>query len=177
MKIIDAITSSWSATRVQLFDRLTGLDDDEFLWEPVGGMWSVRSTADGWRVDWDDSDPEPSPVTTIAWRMWHIAVDALDSYSSRAFGTSGTSLAGRDWVGTAAEAIDLTGGAFDTFERGFRDLGEDGLARELGAAWTHYSDATYLELFLHAHREVTHHSAEIALMRDLYRASHADPHG
>lgn len=147
MEIIDAVTSSWSATRDQLFDRLKGLDGEEFSWEPVGGRWSVRATDDGWRVDWDDSDPEPPPVTSIAWRMWHIAVDALDSYSSRAFGTSGTGLAGREWVGSASKAIDLTAAAFGTFEEGVRALGEHGLARKLGDAWIHYSNATYLELF------------------------------
>lgn len=171
--IIDSITSSFTATRDQLFERLNGIDDDEMFWEPVGGMWSVRLTTDGWRADWADPDPEPAPVTTIAWRMWHIAVDALDSYSRRAFGTSGTSRSGTEWVGTAPEAMDLTSAAFDTFVAGFETLGDEGLDRELGDAWTHHSDATHLELFLHAHREVTHHSAEIALLRDLYRAEGA----
>lgn len=169
MKIIDSISTSFTATKDQLFDRLIGLDDDEFLWEPVGGMWSVRQTTEGWLVDWQDPDPEPAPITTIAWRMWHIAVDALDSYARRAFGSSGTGLTGRTWVGTASRAMDLTSAAFDTFTEGFMAIGDEGLARPLGDAWTSYSDATHLDLLLHAHREVTHHSAEIALMRDLYR--------
>jgi hypothetical protein len=167
---LDSLTASFKATQDQLLDRLIGIGEDEFFWEPVDNMWSVRLTPDGWQADWADLDPEPAPVTTIAWRMWHIAVDALDSYSLRAFGTSGTTLSGRGWVGTAIEAIDLTATAFDTFAAGYEAIGEEGLGRELGDAWTHHADATHLDLFLHALREVTHHSAEIALLRDLYRA-------
>ncbi|MDH3249005.1 MAG: DinB family protein [Acidimicrobiia bacterium] len=168
---LDSLTASFKATQDQLLDRLIGLDDDEFFWEPVDDMWSVRLTPDGWQADWADPDPSPPPVTTIAWRMWHIAVDALDSYSGRAFGSSGTRLSGREWVGTAVEAKRLTAAAFDTFAAGFAAIGDEGLSRKLGDAWTHFAEATHLDLFLHAQREVTHHSAEIALLRDLYRAT------
>lgn len=37
-------------------------------------------------------------MTTIAWRCQHNAVDCLDSYSTRAFGGSGTGLTGMQWV-------------------------------------------------------------------------------
>lgn len=170
MGLLGSLISSFESTRDQLLERLSGLDDDEFHWEPVGGMWSVRMTANGWRADWADPDPDPPPVTTIAWRMWHIAVDALDSYSLRAFGTSGTGLSGREWVGTAVEALNLTTAAFATFTEGFEAIGDEGLGLALGDAWVHYADATHLDLFLHAQREVTHHAAEIALLRDIYRA-------
>lgn len=175
MSVLEALISSFAATKSQLFERLAGLGDVEYLWEPVDSMWSIRRTADGWSADWADPDPEPPPVTTIAWRMWHVSVDALDSYSTRAFGTSGTGLSGTAWVGTALEAVALTEAAFDCFEAGFLAVGDEGLERRLGEAWTHYSEASYFDLFLHAHREVTHHAAEIALLRDLYR--HSGPGG
>ena len=50
--------------------RLDGLTDDEFLWEPVAGCWSVRRGADG-RHRAEGPWPQPGaapPVTTIAWR-------------------------------------------------------------------------------------------------------------
>ena len=40
----------------------------------------------------------------------------------------------------------------------------------LGPTWGPYGDSTFLALMLHALDEVIHHSAEIALLRDLYRA-------
>ena len=63
---------------------LRGLTDDEYLWEPVDGCWSVRPRSeqrtppnrwlqDGeWGLDLEYPDPVPSPFTTIAWRMTHL---------------------------------------------------------------------------------------------------------
>ena len=63
---------------------LGGLTDDEYLWQPVQGCWSVRPRSeqrtppnrwlpDGeWGLDLDYPDPVPSPFTTIAWRMTHL---------------------------------------------------------------------------------------------------------
>ena len=51
-----------------------------------------------------------------------------------------------------------------------RGLGEDGLARPCGPAEGPYAEASMAELVLHIHREAIHHGAEIALLRDLYRA-------
>lgn len=176
MALLDSLVSPFASARDQLLERVSGLEDDEYLWEPFGGMWSVRMTTGGWRVDWADPDPEPAPLTTIAWRMWHIAVDALDSYSSRAFSTSGTGCTGTEWVGSADKAVALTESAFNTFLAGYEELGERGLNHRLGDAWNDYAESTHLDLFLHALREVTHHAAEVALLRDIYRAgSHVAP--
>ena len=35
----------------RLVDRLDGISDDEYRWEPVADMWSVRETPDGPQVD------------------------------------------------------------------------------------------------------------------------------
>ncbi len=57
--------------------RLEDLDDDEYLWEPVLGCWSVRSRGENvcaqaygpgdWQLEFELNAPEPPPVTTIAW--------------------------------------------------------------------------------------------------------------
>ncbi len=154
----------------QLRERLDGLSDAEYRWEPAPGAWNVRPDGGGWRVDFVKPDPDPAPVTTIAWRMWHIAVDCLDFYSGRAFGAGGTGLTGTAWVGTAGEAAEKLGQAWDVFSRG---VAAAELQQQLGPEWGSYADSTYLDLALHAHREVTHHGAEVALLRDLYRATGA----
>jgi hypothetical protein len=81
-RVLDSYDQTWT----QLRDRLADLDDREYLWEPVANCWTVRDTAEGTQADWADPDPIPAPVTTIAWRMWHIAVDSLETYSRRVFG-------------------------------------------------------------------------------------------
>ncbi len=49
--------------RGQLRPRLTGLTDDEYLWEPAANAWTIRP---GKGIDWAYPPPDPAPVTTIA---------------------------------------------------------------------------------------------------------------
>jgi hypothetical protein len=51
---------------------LDHVSDDEYLWEPVPRCWSVRLQGDVWEVERNIPPPEPPPVTTFAWRTWHI---------------------------------------------------------------------------------------------------------
>jgi hypothetical protein len=172
-RVLDEVVDSLDQTWAQFDRRLSGLNQIEYLWEPVPRCWSVRDTGDGRAAvaDWADPDPDPAPVTTIAWRMWHIAVDCLDSYSRRRFDSTGTGLDGTQWVLDVEEARALLSSAW----RGFRDPIVEGgpgqLARALGPSWGAYSEQSTFALVLHAQREVTHHAAEIALLRDLHRAT------
>jgi len=60
----------------QLDERLRGLTDEEYFWEPVPSCWSVRprgssptsmaAGAGDHTIDWEWPTPEPPPVTTIA---------------------------------------------------------------------------------------------------------------
>ena len=168
--VLEGLDNAWNP----LMDRLAGIGDVEYLWEPVAACWTVRANSNGDLVaDWVDPDPVPAPVTTIAWRCWHIAVDCLDSYSSRLFGRTGTELTGPHWVATAEEARAMLAAAWSVFRTGVAswvdaDHGHDSLWTPLGPAWGPYAEHTNLQLAVHAQREVIHHGAEIALLRDLY---------
>ncbi|MEE2059735.1 DinB family protein [Rhodococcus artemisiae] len=60
---------TWSLFEFHL-DRL---QPDDFLWQPAGLCWTVHERTDGlWTPDWDETEPDPIPVPTIAWVMWHI---------------------------------------------------------------------------------------------------------
>jgi DinB superfamily len=60
---------TWSLLELHL-ERLTPAD---MLWEPASQVWTVRQGADGaWRPDWDEAEPDPIPVPTVGWVMWHI---------------------------------------------------------------------------------------------------------
>ena len=112
---VDQLGFYWDYT---LWPRLQGLTDDEYFWEPVDGAWSVRPNADG-VLEMDgvaSQEPDPPPVTTIAWRLTHIAVGVFATRASTFFGDgsvpsrrrpcsiSGT---GRPLPGSAAEALAL----------------------------------------------------------------------
>jgi DinB superfamily len=175
----DAPTSSLSVVLLEAFDgvwsgvveRLVGLDDAEYLWEPVDGCWSVRRRADGSvTVDRDDKHATPAPVTTIAWRTWHLAVDCLDSYSTQLFGRTGASFAGLAWTTDVAEARAAMDAAWAVFRAGVAGWSDDGYWTLLGPGWGPFARHNLLDLALHAFHEVVHHTAEIALLRDLYGA-------
>ncbi|MGB9280862.1 MAG: DinB family protein [Pseudonocardiaceae bacterium] len=53
---------------------------------------------------------------------------------------------------------------------GVRRLGGEGLARACGPAEGPFATAPMATLVLHINREIIHHGAEIALLRDLYRS-------
>jgi hypothetical protein len=73
--------------REQLRPRLNGLTDEEYRWEPVPGAWNVRPRGTGtapiavgggeFTMDYAMPEPDPPPVTTIAWRLGHIVVGVL----------------------------------------------------------------------------------------------------
>lgn len=80
----------------QLRPRLSGLADEEEFWEPVPGCWNVRRRGEGtapmaigageFTVDVAIPDPDPAPVTTIAWRLAHIIVGVLGDRTANHFG-------------------------------------------------------------------------------------------
>jgi hypothetical protein len=165
------LLSSLDQTWAQLEQRLGGLTPTEYLWEPCPHGWTVRDTPDGIALaDWEKPDPDPAPVTTIAWRMWHIAVDCLDGYSSRRFATSGTGFTDRQWVLDVDTAQSLLARAWHTFRDAIAEGGPAALAEPVGPAFGPYAEDTTFALALHAQHEVAHHGAEIALLRDLYAA-------
>jgi DinB superfamily len=181
--LLDTFDDVWGA----LGTRLVGIDSEEYLWEPVAGCWSVRATSDGTaHVDGNRQDePDPAPVTTIAWRLWHITVDCLDSYSSRLSGATGASVSGTAWHLDPAAAIADANAAWVCFrdrvaertveertveERTVEERTVEEWWRELGDQWGPFAHHSLVDLVLHALHEVTHHGAEIALLRDLYRA-------
>ncbi|WP_448623596.1 DinB family protein [Geodermatophilus sp. URMC 64] len=171
--VLPLLLGGWDDAWGRLDRRLDGLTDDEYLWEPVAGAWTVRRTDAGWRADRVHPDPDPAPVTTIAWRIWHLASDALASYLDRSPAGRPLAVTGTDWHPDAGTALrDLR-----TAAAAFRDhavaLGEDGIWQPLGPAWGPYAEASWAALVVHAFDELAHHGAEIALLRDLYRAQAA----
>lgn len=151
----------------RLRNRLDGLTSAEYLWEPVPDMWTVRRASERWIADWADPAPAPAPVTTIAWRLWHIA-DCLASYVAPHLGEWPLPGGYRDWFGAVEPALTQFDVAHDAFRERVTALGEDGLRRELGPKWGPYEHESWAALVVHAMDEVAHHGAEIALLRDLY---------
>ena len=83
---VDLLAREMSETFHDMRSRLAGLTEAEFFWEPVPGAWTVFRREDGrWDYPYEEPDPDPAPVTTIAWRLAHVAMCKV-MYHEYAFG-------------------------------------------------------------------------------------------
>lgn len=161
-----SLSDAWT----RLDGRLAGLGDAEYLWAPVADSWTVRRSGDGWAVDRAVPDPEQPPVTTIAWRLWHIASDCLADYLQDWPGRP-LEVTGRQWRGDAGSALRDLRTAAAAVRDAVGTSGEEGIWRELGPSWGPRAEDSWADLLVHAVDELAHHGAEIALLRDLYRSA------
>jgi hypothetical protein len=169
-ELLDQLDFYWDN---QLWPRLVGLTDDEYLWEPVPGCWTIRATPSGGdraMIDWQWPAPEPPPVTTIAWRLAHIAIPVFGIRASAHFGDGSLTIATANWPATAEEGLSALREHYLAWRGGVRSLDDAALRNPIGAAEGPWADRSMATLVLHLNREVMHHGAEIALLRDLYRA-------
>ena len=164
--------------------RLEGLTDAEYFWEPAPGCWTLHAADDGLVIyDFEWPPPQPPPFTTIAWRLFHIAVGCFAERATRYFPDHvANPWTKRIWEGpvafpmTAAGAVTFLDEAWTSWRSGLGASGEEGLWRPLGDGEGDIEEMQlgrsdpFIGLVLHVHREVIHHGAEILLLRDLYRA-------
>ena len=178
---IEQLDWHWNAA---LRPRLNGLTDDEYFWEPVKGCWSLHPSDEHRTAlqagkgnlvfDFEIPEPDPAPVTTIAWRLNHISTMCLGVRAGNHFGQPWGDLWWNDyeWPATASAALAELDRHYDAWITGLRSLDDDGMDRPIGPTEGPWSESPMGALVLHNHREVIHHGAEIALLRDLYRADY-----
>ncbi len=162
----------------QLRERLDGLSDDEYFWEPAPGSWSVRRRGDGsapmrvgagaMTIDFAVLQPVPPPFTTIAWRLGHVIVGVLAMRNAAHFGRATVDYGSFEYAETAAGALAQLDAEYATWLAGVGSLGEAGLARPCGEAEGPYATLPMAALVLHINRELIHHLAEVCLLRDLH---------
>jgi hypothetical protein len=185
-----AMTIDWTAQLVEQLEwhwrghvrpKLDGLTDDEYFWEPAPGAWSVRprgtssapvqAGSGDFTVDFAFPEPDPPPVTTIAWRLAHIIVGVFGARAASHFGAPPVDYHSFAYAGTAEEALRQLDEKYDAWIAGVRGLDEAALARPVGPAEGPYAEHPMVMLVLHINREAIHHGAEILLLRDLHRAT------
>ncbi|MGW5241976.1 DinB family protein [Monashia sp. NPDC004114] len=173
--LVDQIDWHWTN---QLRPRLDGLTDDEYFWRPTPGAWTVHPRGEGgtqtvggsgdFTVDFEYPQPEPAPVTTIAWRLAHIIVGVLAMRVHSHFDGPAVDYDTFAYAGTADEALAQLDEAYAAWIAGVKSWGETGLADPCGPAEGPFAEFSHAELVMHINRELIHHGAEIALLRDLW---------
>ncbi|MGQ4430593.1 MULTISPECIES: DinB family protein [unclassified Streptomyces] len=206
--------------------RLTGLGDEEYLWEPAADCWSLRrrseavtprafgpgewvldlgaadipaseyaevarQAADGMTVDkiaddWSvtverveqilahEGEPQPdaTPITTIAWRLGHLHFQFAGAWEWT-FGTRTQDPKQMvDFTPSATRTLANFWPVIDRWRAAVATVTEDRL-NEVGFSQYPYGsdpDDPYIDVVAGSNLEFIHHMAEIALLRDLWRA-------
>lgn len=125
-------------------DRMRGLADDEWRWQPVT----------------DDR-------VTIRWRLDHIRDLLSEDRNAHWLGVPAESC---HWpeVTTADEALAQAEQAYAHWRTLLTAMTVESFARPIGRAAGPHGAATRRSFALHIADELIHHTAEVALLRDLY---------
>lgn len=176
-QLVDQIDSHWHS---QLRPRLEGMTDEEYHFSPAPAArtWGVRPRGTGhaqiqggsgdFTIEFAHPEPEPTPLTTIAWRIGHVVVAVLGTRWHNHFGGPPYDYMTHDYPGDAAGALAQLDRAYAGWIDGVRGLDAAALAAPVGPAEGHWADEPMAALVLHINREVIHHGAEMCLLRDLY---------
>lgn len=161
--------------------RLEGLTDEEYFWEPVPGTWNIRHRdqdapasvttrlgAGEYLFEFARPEPDPVPVTSIAWRLSHVVFSCFGLRAKNHFDTWPYEMDTFEIAGDAAGGLAQLDEAYEAWMSGVRGLTEEALWAPVGPAEGPWHESPMVTLVLHLNREGIHHLAEVALLRDLY---------
>ena len=206
--------------------RLTGLGDEEYLWEPAPGSWSIRrrgeattprafgpgewvldkgaadipaseyaevarQVAGGMAIekvaeDWSVSverveqvlahtgpvEPDVSPVTTIAWRLGHLHSNFAGDWEWTFGERRRDPHELVDFTPSASLAVQRFWATVDRWRESVATVSDEQLDTVGFSQYPYGSnpDEPYIAVLWGINLELIHHMAEIALLRDLWRA-------
>ena len=158
--------------------RMAGLTDDEYFWKPVPDAYCLEPGADGLHCSWPPGSQGEAvpPVTTIAWRMAHVAQGCFENRWHEYFGEPVADWQSQPFATTATDALAYLERWKTQWCDALRAAGDAGLWEPLGERGPNIeimqlgNNDPFINMALHINREVMHHGAEICLLRDLYRA-------
>jgi hypothetical protein len=148
----------------RLWDRVQGLTDEEYQWLPVPGGWTAGDGAP--LVD------EAPPFTNLAWRISHIIHCLTEERMGPWLGVPSIPANVEREPATAAAALENLDKAYANFRAHLVSAEEDRLWEKLGPMAGPYADDDRGAWAIHILDEFIHHGAEVAVLRDLYRALH-----
>jgi hypothetical protein len=166
---------SWMVLR----DRLDGLTDDAYGWEPAPGALGlvrrfeartsrVLGTGD-WVAEWPDGPDSPGP-RTIAWLIAHLT-EAFFERWEWTFGSHQRRRDDLDLPGVRSEAVAELTRWVNAWRSGIAALPA---AEVMSVGLSNASDidaaAPFGHLVLHMNRELIHHGSEIMVLQDMHAA-------
>ena len=168
----------------------SGLTDDEFLWEPMPGCWTVRPVEEtrtptpfvvgAWAADFDASlTAATEPLTSIAWLFWHIGsmpgrtaqLDFLGGDHTTESGWTSPYIVGHPIFTAADEAVDTMRAGWSQIGAALRAANDEQLEQPV-RFWGYGGPGrmgTGAQVIASVLNEVSHHGTQIGVLRDLYR--------
>jgi hypothetical protein len=173
------LAAQLDTSRTIFGERLRGLTDDEYLWEPVPGSWSLRRPGQvrtnrtlgrgAVLMEYERPEPDPPPVRTIAWLIAHL-VEMLVMRHDHTLGSHSLRVEDLEWPATADAAVAALDEAWGRWRSVF-DLVPAAELDQVGRSTYPHGldpDLPLVDIMWWMNREYIHHTAEIALLRDLY---------
>ena len=163
-----------------LVERLQGLTDREYFWEPTPNAWRVcrREAAKTsqvigkgeWVCELEPGDPQPAPMTTLAWRLCHVVSSQL-LRCDYTFGTKTLTADAIEYPGSAAAALAFLDQSHQAWRAGLGGLTDADLDV---VGLSSYPDGLdpqvpFGALLWWTNRDLIHHAGEIGLLRDLWQ--------
>jgi uncharacterized damage-inducible protein DinB len=175
--LVDELSFQAQRGTGRLRNRLGGITDDEYFWEPVSGSWSVRRREEArgtrpegrgaWILDNAEEESAGPPFTTIAWRLMHL-VDVIGGYHMFLWGDGQLSDNWLEIPPTAPEGVSLWDHHSTAFTAALAGEEDSGLQQMVHIPWWP-QEAPRWRVVANVITEISHHGAEIGVLRDLYR--------
>jgi hypothetical protein len=124
----------------RLRERVEGMTDDEYFWQPA--------------------------VTSMVWRVTHVRDMLAEERNWTWLGVPAPAERPSGEPASADEALTGLAGAYALWRKALTDTDE--LSAPIGAIAGPFGDSTRRAFVHHVLDELIHHGAEIALLRDLY---------
>ena len=165
----------WDYIVEVLTERLKGLTDEEFLWEPAPRTWSVRPNPAGGRnlVDAEVWAPtgDAAPPRTIAWSIGHLG-SGVATRADWLVGTHSVTNEDFDWPLSADAGIRFMFDGLAAWRNGLATMTDEDLDTVGRSAFPGGLDPELplIEIVWWVTKELTWHAADIWYVRDLYAA-------
>jgi hypothetical protein len=167
--------SQWDYMREVLDERLDGLGDEEYLWEPAATSWSVRRTGDSRTTpdaeEWAPTGAVGTPPRTIAWSVGHLA-SGVGQRADWLDGSRSLTSADFPWPMSADEGLAAMRRSLDAWREALGTKTDDDLDTVGRSAYPDGLDPQLplMEIVWWVNKELLFHAAEIWFVRDLYAA-------
>ena len=169
-----------------------GLTDDELMWEPIEGAWSVRPVTEcrtatpfvtgSLAADFDVGVVDGKviePLTSIAWLFWHVGsmpgraadLDFLGGAHSAASGWTSPYIAAHPMFTGAEDAVSAMRTGWRALDTALRSATDEQLERP-NRFWGYGGPGpmgTGAQIIGQILNEVSHHGTQIGVLRDFYQ--------